>query len=175
MSQVSVENNEKKIQDYKNNSSFFYILSVIPVVVMTYLQLAYNLLIVSTILNVMFKFVNVIEDDLQIYIDQKSHVEILNIMECTNHFINNHCGTKISPALEQMCKSWDTCMNSNPSMYRLTSSESAELFAKILNNFFENLSYKTIGCILTGLFSVLVLLNISLNWSRRGFKSGFTH
>jgi hypothetical protein len=164
MNQI-VKKESKKINNSKF-SNFMYITSVIPVVIVTYIQLFYNILVVSATCNTIFKFVNVLENDLQLHIEKKRHGMFNDIMECTDLYIKNKCSYDLVPALEQSCKTWKLCMEID-TLNIMKSKESAEIFAQILNNFFENLSNKTIYCIGGSLVISIILLNIGLcSWKK---------
>lgn len=150
-----------------SSSRSVYFLSIIPVIILTYIQLVYNLLLVSFVANTLFKFTYIIEHDIEKYIDKKAHMMFVEIVECNQKFIANGCSHQfIPPALQEMCKSWDICMQQD-TKYVIHSKETAEIFAQILNNFFEHLSAKTIYCISATIIGIVIALNLVLHWSRK--------
>lgn len=155
---------------FKKENNFFYILSIIPVVIVTYTQLAYNLFITISITNVLFKISNILSYDLEKYIDKKSHESFVKVLECSTEWVNNNCGQhNIPPVMVEYCNNWKFCMEQDTS-YVLKSKETAGIMAEILNNFFENLSNKTLYCIGIVLVGSIIILNISLSWSRAKYK-----
>lgn len=71
--------------------------------------------------------------------------------------------------MQSYCNDWKQCMEQDTD-YVLKSKETAGIMAEILNNFFENLSNKTLYCIGIILVGSIIILNISLSWSRSKYK-----
>jgi hypothetical protein len=169
MNEITTKLNYEPQQNSTGHKMLYWV-SIIPYLIITYVQLAYNLLIVIVVSNWIYKFVNVIEYDLEKYIDKKAHIALLKVLECTNNFVQNKCGDKfLPPALTDICLDWRYCMETDIN-YTIKSKETAEIFAEILNNFFENLSNKTLYCVIGFFVVFIIIFNLSLNWSRQKYK-----
>lgn len=148
------------------SGNFYYIASIIPVIFLTYLQLAFNLIMVSLVVNSTFKFISILESDLDKHIDTQSNVLFSQIISCSREYVKNGCALSMAPALEEMCDKWKLCMEQDTSNI-LKSKESAIIFAEILNNFFGSLTDRTMYCTGSMLFGSIIIANFALNWSRR--------
>jgi len=151
-------------------NNVLYFISIIPVIVITYLQLAYNLFLIYTISTSIFNFSKILRYDIQKYVDNKQHNLFLQVFECTKEYIDNGCTNEvIPPIIQNYCTKWKQCMDTDVT-YILTSKETAQVFADILNNFFENLSTRTVFSVIVILTSLTLILNIILYWSRLKYK-----
>ncbi len=148
-------------------SGMCYLLSVIPAVVLTYLQLALNLLMVILILNTTLRFSRILSSDLDKHINVQENRLLASVVECTREYLRNRCaGGDLPPALEKGCDAWRTCMEQDTRNI-MKSKETAVVLAEILNNFFGSLSDRTIYCSGGLLVGSVLLANMTLSWSRR--------
>ena len=150
------------------HNKYFYYMSILPVIIITYLHLIYNIIMVSTITKLLYKFIRVIQDDFQKYIDKKSQKIIENVLECSKAYIVNRCNSSV-PMMEKYCLELRMCMEQDIT-YIIKSKESAEILAEILNNFFEHLSTRTLISFLVLFVGVVTLINIALYWSNTLLK-----
>jgi hypothetical protein len=140
-------------------TNFLYIL---PSIITMYLQLIYNLVLVCLFLNTIFKFINVITLDLNKHMNWKLDLIFEEILECSTQFVVNGCDKNefVPPALKDLCLKWDSCMNKEPVF--LKTKASVEVFAEILNTFFDSITNRTIYCLLGLSFFSIIFLNIVL-------------
>lgn len=134
---------------------------LVPEIISVYLQLFYNLVIVSFIVDTLFKFTRIIEKDLLQELDSKMNIAFSEIFQCSQEYIKNGCGNiNLAPALEPICQKWSVCMNHEPKIS--TSKASVEIFADIINNFFNCLNDRTLICIFSFAICSVLLLNYIL-------------
>lgn len=144
-----------------------YLLSVVPAIVLTYLQLFLNLLMVAMILNATLRFARILSNDLDKHINVQESRLLGRVVECTREFLRNRCAMEnLPPALEGSCDVWQACMNQDTRNI-MKSKETAAVLAEILNNFFGSLSDRTMYCSGGLLVGSVLLANIILTWSRR--------
>lgn len=144
-----------------------YLLSVVPAVVLTYLQLLLNLLMVVLILNTTFRFSRILSSDLDKHINVQESRLLASVVDCTREYLRNRCASgDLPPALEKGCDTWRTCMEQDTRNI-MKSKETAVVLAEILNNFFGSLSDRTIYCSGGLLIGSVLLANMTLSWSRR--------
>ena len=157
---IECSSSEKHAEDGCNY--YIKLIYLLPDIITLYLQLFYNITIVSLIINTIFKFIRTLENDLNRFLDKKMGLAFAEIFKCSNEFVNNGCANeKIPPALEIMCDNWRTCMNKEPTVS--TTKASVEIFADIINNFCNNLTDRTLLSIFGMTIISVLLLNFSLN------------
>ncbi|KAK6459667.1 Di-sulfide bridge nucleocytoplasmic transport domain-containing protein [Scheffersomyces xylosifermentans] len=136
----------------------------IPYVLSLYLQLFFNLLIISIVLYFVFIFVRTIKAD----INHKLEVYITDTMQeitmCTNEYFRNKCsnenGNVRAPALEGKCTNWSKCMNRDPRLIG-KSKITAETFADIVNGFIRPISWKSLIFINLIIFGSILFMNVA--------------
>ncbi len=144
-----------------------YLLSVVPAIILTYLQLLLNILMVVLILNATLRFSQILSADLDKHINVQESRLLGTVVECTREFLRNRCASgDIPPALEKSCDTWHSCMDQDTRNI-MKSKETAVVLAEILNNFFGSLSDRTIYCTGGLLVGSVLLANMTLTWSRR--------
>ncbi|KAF8453600.1 Di-sulfide bridge nucleocytoplasmic transport domain-containing protein [Terfezia claveryi] len=120
-----------------------------PILVSSYLQLFFNISIVIVVLYLLISFLRTIQADVDTKVKQSAQKRLSEILECTNQFIANRCGTGYRvPAVEALCASWEACMNQDPDEVG-RAKVSAQTFAEILNSLIEPISYKAMACYLS--------------------------
>ena len=140
-----------------------------PAVFLTYIQILFNLTMTTCILYGTLKTYNILQSDLSKHMDKQSQILLSDIVQCSREYIRNGCGQITTPpALEQMCNSWKICMDADINGI-LTTKESAIVLAEILNNFFNNISDRTIICSTGILVTSVFFTNAVLTYSKRKF------
>ncbi len=148
-------------------SGMCYLLSVVPAIVLTYLQLILNILMVVIILSSTLQFSRILSADLDKHINIQENLILASVVECTREYLRNRCASgDLPPALEKGCDAWRLCMERDTRNI-MKSKETAVVLANILNNFFDSLSDRTIFCTGGLLVGSVLLANMTLTWSRR--------
>lgn len=115
----------------------------IPLIASHYLQLFFNLSLISLLLYALFCFYLTIRRDVDQKVEEYSAEIIQEMSLCAKEYIGNRCEPSMRvPAMEVRCTAWEKCMNRDPSQVG-RARVSAETFAEILNSFIEPISYKT--------------------------------
>ncbi|CAD6565415.1 MAG: hypothetical protein TREMPRED_001171 [Tremellales sp. Tagirdzhanova-0007] len=140
--------------------------SEIPSILLGYLQFFVNASVVIVVLYLAVQFVLTVRRDLKDRMQEVS-VEILQeIAECTNLYLRNRCDPTLRvPAMEAPCKTWEICMQRDPTMVGRTN-VMAETFAGVINSFVDPISWKTMGFTLVTLSFLIILTNSAL-WNLR--------
>ncbi|GEQ72734.1 hypothetical protein JCM33374_g6422 [Metschnikowia sp. JCM 33374] len=131
----------------------------IPYVLSLYLQLFFNVIIVSVVLYLLFIFIKTVRVDIRHKVEMYTADAIQEISLCSRQFYRNRCsneGTNIrAPALEETCMALEKCMNRDPQQIG-KSKITAETFADIVNGFLHPISWKSSilfsGLIIGGVF-----------------------
>lgn len=153
---------DKHRGEKRRNLDYFYILSVMPMIMLTYLQLFFNLSVISVLFYAIVQVSKVFYKDLQKHMEKQSYVLISTMVQCSKDFIKNGCSNEvIPPAIEHLCNEWSLCMNQDINGI-LASKETAIVLAQIINNFFGNLSDRTLYCSVTLLIGGVLLINALL-------------
>lgn len=143
-----------------------YILSSIPMIILTWLQFAFNLFVMVFLFYGMWKTIGILSADLDKHIEKQSHTMLAEIIQCSREYLKNSCALPNSPpAMEPFCDNWKLCMEQDVS-HILKSKETAAILAEILNNFFGTLSDRTIYSCATLLIGSIFMTNFMLSWSR---------
>lgn len=159
-----VSSSERKQMSW---TSVCHILSVIPAIFLTYLQLLFNITMIALVVYSTVQFLYVLQSDLEKHIENQSQLLLTDIIHCSREFFKNGCGSSLmAPALEPMCDDWEQCMNQDTNNI-LKSKESAVILADILNNFFGNLTDRTMYCSAALFTGSILFTNIVLSWGRR--------
>lgn len=144
----------------------------IPYVLSLYLQLLFNLLLISIILYLIYIFMKTIKTD----INNKLEVYIMDALQeislCSREYYRNKCSTedghKRAPALEQTCTAWGKCMNRDPQLIG-KSKITAETFADIVNGFLRPISWKSMIFLSFMILGSLFVTNVAFG-SYRSFS-----
>lgn len=143
-----------------------YVMSTIPMVILTWIQFAFNLLVMATLFYGGWKTICILSSDLDKHIEKQSHIMLADIIHCSREYVKNRCSLPDAPpAIEPMCDKWKLCMEQDVSSI-MKSRETAVILAEILNNFFGSLSDRTIYSCATLFIGSIILTNFMLSWSR---------
>lgn len=118
----------------------------VPYVLLLYLQLLCNVLLVLLVVYVLYVMVVNIRADVRHKIEIYTSDAIQEISKCSRNYYRNKCstdGNKRAPALEEVCTTWEKCMNRDPQQIG-RSKITAETFADIVNGFFRPISWKSL-------------------------------
>ncbi|KAJ1901728.1 hypothetical protein LPJ66_000577 [Kickxella alabastrina] len=133
----------------------------IPYVISGYLQLAFNVFMVGTVLTIIINVLMTIQRDVNAKVQEYSAVVMQEIVACSKQYLENKCAPEMRvPAMEKACNMWDTCMNQDPSKVG-RAKVSAETLAGIVNGFIEPLSLKTMMFFLLMFFGTLFVSNFA--------------
>lgn len=115
----------------------------LPILIMGYLQVAFNAILIAGILYFIVSFVLTVRRDVEIKVDQQLSRMISEIAQCSKQYRENRCDPKDRvPAMEATCQAWEACMHQDPSLFG-RAKLSAETFAEIVNGLIEPISFKT--------------------------------
>jgi len=143
-------------------------LYVFPYFISGYIQLFFNLLIVSFCVYLLWCFYSTIRDDIETKVQLFSEEVVGQMTKCAKDFRENRCDPlERVPAMEQLCRSWEACMQQDPMVVATRAKFSAETLGEGLNAFFEKISWKTIICLSLLLFGLLVSYNIAFYFASR--------
>lgn len=138
-----------------------------PYVLLLYLQLFFNISIVSLVLVLLYRFVTTVQADVHGKVESYTLDAVREISRCLREYFRNKCSLEVrAPALEQTCTAWENCMNRDPQQLgrsRIT----AETFAQIVDGFLRPISWKALVFFTLLTFGALVATNIGFGSYRR--------
>lgn len=136
--------NTNNYSKYNQNHSNGLLNPQLPYILSLYLQLFFNVVIVSVILYFVYVFISTVKADVENKVDSYASEIIQEIAVCTREYHRNHClpGQRVV-ALESACSNWERCMNRDPTGLG-RAKIGAETFAEIINGFIKPISWKTI-------------------------------
>ncbi|KAI8971041.1 Brl1/Brr6 domain-containing protein [Pilobolus umbonatus] len=137
--------------------------------ILTYIQMAFNVIISSTILYLFIQLVLVVRQDFRLKAEE--HLDIIQQEknQCSKNYMINHCGLNDRvPAIEIMCNEWASCMQKDTVVAK--AKVSAEAIAEIINSFVEPISYKTLLFLTILVVGSLVFSNIAFTLFRKKYK-----
>jgi hypothetical protein len=150
-----------------SSTRFYWIAMTLPVILFTYIQLLFNLVMVLFVVYSMIKLKQVISADLVKHLEKQEYLILGKILDCSRDFIRNKCNSAfLPPALEGHCTSWKLCMEQD-AQGSLKSAETASILAQILNSFFDSLSNRTIVCSGSILLGSILFANMVLTLGKR--------
>lgn len=139
----------------------------VPYTLSMYLQLFFNIVIVSIICPLIYTFVQTVLRDVQTKVDEFAVIAMHEMIACEKAYQKNKCGSgRIPPALEEMCLEWERCMAKNPNAIG-RAKVGAQTFAEIINGFVEPISYKAIFFFIMVTFGSIALNNVVFRSYRR--------
>ena len=160
-------NNEKKTsKSVDSTTRTFYLASVVPNIILKYVQLMLNIAIIGLLIYGALCAWEVIKEDLERHMAQQRIVNAENVMQCYKDYTRNDCESLSHiPALDAICAEWKICMEKDPNTM-LRTQESVAMAAECLNRFFETISTRTLfaGTIMS--FSATLLLNLTLGLAK---------
>ncbi|KAI5794462.1 Di-sulfide bridge nucleocytoplasmic transport domain-containing protein [Peziza echinospora] len=113
-----------------------------PVLASSYLQLAFNIVMVSSIVYIIISFVRTIQADVDTNVRLETSKILVEIQECQYNYLQNKCDlAQRLPLAQELCTRWEMCMNRNPEEVG-RAKISAHTFATIANSLIEPISYK---------------------------------
>ncbi|KAK9474303.1 Di-sulfide bridge nucleocytoplasmic transport domain-containing protein [Dipodascopsis tothii] len=124
-------------------ASFMHAHQALPYIFGSYLQLAFNLFLVTVFLYLIVAFVTTIRNDVNQKVNEYIFEVLVEIDHCAKEYVANRCAPdQRVPAAEKSCLMWEKCMKRDASVIG-RAKVSAETFAEIINSFVEHISYKT--------------------------------
>ncbi|EEB06377.1 nuclear envelope protein Brr6/Brl1 [Schizosaccharomyces japonicus yFS275] len=138
----------------------------LPLIICNYLQLIFNICVVSILIYILFAFVLTIKHDVK----QKAHEQLSEITavikDCEKSYNINQCYLPNPlPGIRDQCKEWNDCRHRE--VYGISYSKlAAQTFAEIVNTFTETISYKTMLFVLLLVFGGLFVSNYALTLYR---------
>ncbi|CDK25624.1 unnamed protein product [Kuraishia capsulata CBS 1993] len=146
----------------------------IPYVLSLYLQLFFNIVLVSMIGYFIFSFVSTVRADVENKIEIYATEVLQETSLCSREYLRNNCSPgKRVPYLEKACMAWERCMNRDPASVG-RAKIGAETFAEIINGFVKPISWKSIFTLLLLTVGSLVFTNAAFG-SYRNFSSDNAH
>ncbi|KAI8085833.1 Di-sulfide bridge nucleocytoplasmic transport domain-containing protein [Gilbertella persicaria] len=85
---------------------------LISYTILIYMQTIFNVVVSMTVLYIFGKIMFAIKQDFRL--KTQEHINVLHKerLACTNHYFINHCQDDHRiPAIEDMCNTWEACMN----------------------------------------------------------------
>ncbi|KAK4156800.1 Di-sulfide bridge nucleocytoplasmic transport domain-containing protein [Chaetomidium leptoderma] len=138
-----------------------------PAILSKWLQLAVNLILLSTVLFGIFAILSQVRSDLS-HAGEKARAAIVNEMSaCAENFRKNGCSPRANrpPALDGPCNEWEVCMSQDASAI-MKVQISARNVAEIMNEFVGVLTLKTWGFILSLFLAAVVASNVGFGFLR---------
>ncbi|KAL0143029.1 Di-sulfide bridge nucleocytoplasmic transport domain-containing protein [Mucor lusitanicus] len=137
--------------------------------VIIYMQMAFNIIISSTVLYIFGNIILTVRQDFRLKAEEHTEALHKEKLVCTNNYIINHCGQNDRiPAIEDMCNEWAACMNRDKVVAQ--AKVSAEAIAEIINSFVEPISYKTLIFFSLLTLGTLVFSNVAFSIFKRNYK-----
>lgn len=151
----------------RDNSFYSSPEAPLPIVLSSYLQLFFNLILVSIFVYLVYVVVSTIRHDVDLKVEEYSQDILNEIAQCSNEYIRNNCmpGRRV-PALEKTCSNWEKCMNQDPAVVG-RARVSAETFAEIINSFIEPFGLKAMAFILILFLGAVFVNNIAFGMKYR--------
>lgn len=119
----------------------------LPLIASHYLQVFFNLFLLTLILYALLCFYLTIRRDVDQKVREYSEAILADMSLCSRDYVENRCMPDMRvPAMETKCNAWEKCMGRDPSQVG-RARVSAETFAEIINSFIEPISYKTMVCL----------------------------
>ena len=98
-----IKKNKTPVQErfeYKNQSTIenvFYLASVVPMVILTWIQFALNVFILMGLSFGAWKTGCILAADLDKHLDKQAHIMLTDIVQCSRDYIRNGCGRLDTP------------------------------------------------------------------------------
>lgn len=137
-----------------------------PYVLSKYIQIIFNVLLLSTLMYFFWMLVATVRHDVDQKVEEYSGEILAEMAICSKEYIQNNCmpGRRV-PALERTCNSWEKCMNRDPAIVG-RAKVSAETFAEIINSFINPISYKAMLFLTLIISGAFIITNMGLNYTR---------
>lgn len=132
--------------DYSNHDRYWSYFKELPLVFSQWIHFLYTTSYILLVLYIMFQMVNGIYSDYQLKLQWFQNEILLENQRCSKNFQLNKCDPETRvPAVEDVCQAWEHCMLRDPLKVASTKI-TASVFAEILEEFVQNVSYKSIVC-----------------------------
>lgn len=130
-----------------------------PVIMAAYLQLGFNLTMLSLLIFGIITFYTSISNDVNLKVEEYS-IDIVNEMaHCSQEYLRNNCQpSKRVPALETVCTTWEHCMNRDPRMIG-RAKVSAETFGEIIESFLRPIGLRSMIFLVLVFAGSFILVN----------------
>jgi hypothetical protein len=114
----------------------------LPNIFMNYVQFLWNVFVVLACIYMVYVCFATINSDVEKSVKDAQFGVMQEIALCKQQWEENKCdrATRV-PAMEQFCENWQACIDQDPGLVG-RAKVGAGMFAEILNNFVEPLSYK---------------------------------
>lgn len=139
----------------------------LPYIASGYLQLFFNLFLLSVLLYFLISFISTIQADVNKKVEEYSAEILAEISTCSKDYLENRCSPdQRVPAMQMACQAWERCMERDPAKVG-RARVSAETFAEIVNSLIEPISYKTMIFCLVLVFGSLFVSNAAFSLLRQ--------
>ena len=139
----------------------------LPYIASGYLQLFFNLFLLSVLLYFLVSFIMTIQADVNKKVEEYSAEILAEISTCSKDYLENRCSPdQRVPAMQLACQAWERCMERDPAKVG-RARVSAETFAEIVNSLIEPISYKTMVFCLVLVFGSLFVSNAAFSVLRQ--------
>ncbi|KAJ8903106.1 hypothetical protein NDN08_006421 [Rhodosorus marinus] len=138
------------------------------VVLAGYLQLVFNLVLVSVILYSLISFAMSVRQDIQLKVNEEIADIRTDIERCRFNFFENRCNDedRIVPRMREQCSEWASCLGRDPANAAYQTRLTAELIAEVVNSFIEPISYKTMVFTIGITIAFTVISNLAFYMAR---------
>lgn len=144
----------------------------LPYIASGYLQLFFNISLLSILLYFLVSFIMTIQADVNKKVEEYSAEILSEISICSKEYLENRCSPdQRVPAMQMACQAWERCMERDPAQVG-RARVSAETFAEIVNSLIEPISYKTMIFCLVLVFGSLFVSNFAFGILRSKQHSG---
>lgn len=138
----------------------------LPYIASGYLQLFFNISLLSILLYFLVSFIMTIQSDVNKKVEEYSAEILSEISICSKEYLENRCSPdQRVPAMQMACQAWERCMERDPAQVG-RARVSAETFAEIVNSLIEPISYKTMIFCLVLVFGSLFVSNFAFGLLR---------
>ena len=132
-----------------NIAGFFHWIEAhpgLPSVLSWYMQFTVNVFLAVSFMYIMYLIYCGVSADIDIESNKHMSEMMVEIAHCAKNYRENRCepDTRV-PAMEMACGNWETCMSRDPKKLA-QASVTVKTFARIINSFFEEFSYKSMVC-----------------------------
>ncbi|KAF2633565.1 hypothetical protein BU25DRAFT_405434 [Macroventuria anomochaeta] len=115
----------------------------LPSVLSWYMQFTVNAFLALSFMYIMYLVYSGVRADINIESDKHASEMMVEIAHCVKNYRENRCEPETRvPAMEMVCGNWETCMSRDPQKLA-QASVTVKTFARIINSFFEEFSYKS--------------------------------
>ncbi|SCV04735.1 LAME_0H20824g1_1 [Lachancea meyersii CBS 8951] len=145
-----------------------------PRVLSEYLQLIFNAVVVSGVLYLCVRFVQLINRDVDKKLQVQAAAAVRTVVECRNKYVKNRCQPdQRAPWLESQCLYWSRCMNqevpeaTDPQRSAVVW---AETLAEIINGFLKPISVKSLSILLISTCGIIIVSNMAFKTYRVSYE-----